>query len=79
MNCPVVIVPQRGADGEWNAGRLTQTEAGLMPGLCECRFRRAPVDEVMALTTHYETRHRGWNVQHFHSGYQRAGGTHSYT
>ena len=63
------------AYGEWNAGRLTQAEAGLILGLCERSFRRylsryevdglaglidqrldavsnrrAPVDEVMALT-----------------------------
>jgi len=64
------------AYGEWNAGRLTQAEAGQMLGMCERSFRRylfryeaqgleglidrrleqvsnrrAPVDEVMALTT----------------------------
>ena len=90
--------------GEWNAGRLTQAEAGLVLGMCERSFRRylsryeadgleglidrrldqvsnrrAPVDEVMALTTQYQTRHSGWNVKHFHSWYQRAGGTRSYT
>ena len=92
------------AYGEWNAGRLTQAEAGLVLGMCERSFRRyltrfeavgleglidrrleqvsnrrAPVDEVMALTMQYETRHRGWNIKHFHSWYQRAGGTRSYT
>ena len=41
--------------------------------------RRAPVDEVMALTERYRCRHRGWNVKHFHSWYQRDGGTRSYT
>ena len=28
------------AYGEWNAGRLTQAEAGMLPGLCERSFRR---------------------------------------
>ena len=26
--------------GQWNAGRLTQAEAGLMLGMCERSFRR---------------------------------------
>ena len=92
------------AYGEWNAGRLTQAEAGQVLGMCERSFRRylaryeadgleglidrrleqvsnrrAPVDEVMALTTQYQTRHIGWNVKHFHSWYRRSGGTRSYT
>lgn len=41
--------------------------------------RRAPVDEVMALTTQYRDRHVGWNVKHFHSWYQRSGGLRGYT
>jgi len=90
--------------GQWNAGRLTQAEAGLMLGICERSFRRyllryeadgleglidrrleqvsnrrAPVDEVMALSMQYQTRHSGWNVKHFHRWYQREGGTRSYT
>ena len=28
------------AYGEWNAGRLTQAEAGLVLGMCERSFRR---------------------------------------
>jgi len=92
------------AYGEWNAGRLTQAEAGQVLGMCERSFRRylaryeadglqglidqrleqvsnrrAPVDEVMALTLQYHTRHSGWNVKHFHSWYRRSGGTRSYT
>ena len=92
------------AYGEWNEGRLTQAEAGLVLGMCERSFRRyvsryeadgleglvdqrleqasnrrAPVDEVMALTTQYQTRHSGWNVKHFHGWYKREGGTRSYT
>ncbi len=88
----------------WNAGRLTQSEAAQLLGMCERSFRRylsryeaegldglidrrldqvsnrrAPVDEVMALSERYRTRHRGWNVKHFHSWYQREGGTRSYT
>ena len=89
---------------EWNAGRLTQAEAGQILGMCERSFRRclsryeadvleglidrrldqvskrrAPVDEVMALTTQYQTRHIGWNVKHFHGWYKQAGGQRSYT
>jgi len=41
--------------------------------------RRAPVDEVIALTERYRKRHLGWNVKHFHSWYRRDGGTRSYT
>ena len=55
-----------------------------MDGLIDRRLeqisnRRAPVDEVMALTELYQTRHIGWNVKHFHSWYKREGGTRSYT
>lgn len=50
-------------------------ESGL-EGLCDRRMntlsaRCAPVDEVMALTDLYSDRYRGWNVRHFHRGYQR--------
>lgn len=41
--------------------------------------RRAPVDEVMKLTTRYQTRHSDWNVKHFHAWCRRDGGTRSYT
>jgi transposase len=41
--------------------------------------RRAPVDEVMALTDEYRRQYAGWNVKHFHSWYKRTGGTRSYT
>lgn len=41
--------------------------------------RRAPVDEVMALTERYRRGHRGWNMHHFHSWYRRDGGTRSYS
>jgi hypothetical protein len=37
------------------------------------------VDEVLALSDRYRSRHRGWNVKHFHSWYKRDGGTRSYT
>jgi len=88
----------------WNAGRLTQAEAGRILGMCERSFRRylwryeaegleglidrrleqasnrrAPVDEVMALTEQYRSRHGGWNVKHFHTWYRREGGRRSYT
>lgn len=59
-------------------------EAEGMDGLIDLRLaqasnRRAPVDEVLALTDLYRNRHRGWNVRHFHSWYRRDGGTRSYS
>jgi transposase len=58
-------------------------EAG-MAGLSDKRliqasFRRAPVDEVFAVSDLYRKRHRGWNVKHFYGWYQRDGGQRSYT
>jgi transposase len=47
--------------------------------LTQASFRRAPVDEVIAVTERYESRHLGWNVKHFYSWYQRDGGKRSYT
>jgi len=42
--------------------------------------RRAPVDEVMQVVNRYQSRHDGWNVQHFHAWYRREGvGTRSYS
>jgi transposase len=41
--------------------------------------RRAPIDEVFALTERYRKRHFGWNCKHFYSWYRRDGGTRSYT
>ena len=63
---------------------LLRYEAEGLEGLIDRRLeqashRRAPVDEVMALTEQYRTRHSGWNVKHFHGWYQRAGGSRSYT
>ena len=46
--------------------------------LTQASFRRAPVDEVMAISDQYQSRHRGWNVKHFHSWYRRDGGKRSY-
>jgi len=59
-------------------------EAEGLEGLIDRRLeqasnRRAPVDEVMALTERYRSQHSGWNVKHFHSWYRRSGGTRSYT
>lgn len=58
-------------------------ESGL-DGLADKRLtqvshRRAPVDEVMALVDLYNSRHKGWNVSHFHDWYLKQGGTRSYT
>jgi transposase len=47
--------------------------------LAQASLRRAPVDEVMAVVDRYISRHRGWNVKHFYSWYQRDGGRRSYT
>lgn len=63
---------------------LSRYEAAGLDGLIDRRLeqvsnRRAPVDEVMALSDRYRTRHSGWNVKHFHSWYKREGGTRSYT
>ena len=63
---------------------LVRYEAEGLEGLIDRRLeqvsnRRAPVDEVMALTEQYRSRHLGWNVKHFHSWYRRTGGTRSYT
>lgn len=63
---------------------LSRYEVDGLEGLIDRRLeqvsnRRAPVDEVMALTERYRSRHSGWNVKHFHSWYQREGGTRSYT
>ncbi len=53
---------------------------GLMDKrLTQASSRRAPVDEVIALTDQYKERHRGWNVKHFYSWYRRDGGQRSYT
>jgi hypothetical protein len=46
-------------------------EAGL-EGLIDKRLeqvsqRRAPVDEVLAVTERYRRRHLGWNVKHFYA------------
>ena len=63
---------------------LSRYEVDGLEGLIDRRLEqvsnwRAPVDEVMALTERYRSRHSGWNVKHFHSWYQREGGTRSYT
>ena len=63
---------------------LGRYEADGLEGLIDRRLdqvsnRRAPVDEVMALTEQYRSRHGGWNVKHFHSWYRRTGGARSYT
>jgi len=63
---------------------LGRYKADGLQGLIDLRLeqasnRRAPVDEVMALTEQYRRQHVGWNVKHFHRWYQRDGGTRSYT
>lgn len=41
--------------------------------------RRAPVDEVMAVTERYRQRHGGWSAKHFFAWYRRDGGERSYS
>ncbi len=58
-------------------------EAGL-DGLIDRRLhqlshRRAPVDEVMALTNSYRQRHQGWSAKHYFAWYRRADGDRSYS
>jgi hypothetical protein len=55
-----------------------------MEGLIDRRLeqvshRKAPVDEVMALTASYRSRHLGWSAKHFYAWYRKDGGTRSYT
>lgn len=47
--------------------------------LTQSSFRRAPIDEVMALLDSYRSSHKGWNTKHFHSWYRKEGGSRSYT
>jgi transposase len=47
--------------------------------LTQASFRRAPVDEVMAVADRYKSLYRGWNVKHFYSKYWKEGGQRSYS
>ncbi len=47
--------------------------------LTQASFRRAPVDEVFAVSDLYKKRHSGWDVKHFYEWYRRDGGQRSYT
>jgi transposase len=47
--------------------------------LTQASSRKAPVDEVMAMVDRYKNRYNGWTGKHFHSWYQREGGTRSYS
>lgn len=47
--------------------------------LGQISHRRAPVDEVLALTNRYRQRHQDWSAKHFFAWYRRDGGTRSYT
>ena len=63
---------------------VVRYEAEGLDGLIDRRLelvsqRRAPVDEVLAVTQRYHERHLGWNVRHFHSWYRRDGGQRSYS
>ena len=63
---------------------VVRFEAAGVEGLNDRRLeqasnRLAPVDEVLAMTEQYRARHAGWNVRHFHSWYQREGGSRSYS
>ena len=64
---------------------ITRYEAEGLEGLIDKRRHqvshwRAPVDEVVKLTTLYSGRYKGWNIKHFYSFYcQRHQGTRSYS
>lgn len=63
---------------------LCRYDKGGLDGLQDRRLttassRRAPVDEVMELTSQYKSRYKGWNVKHFYSFYRRDGGLRSYS
>jgi hypothetical protein len=63
---------------------VVRYEADGLEGLVDRRLeqvspRRAPVDEVLAVTDRYQRQHLGWNVRHFHSWYRRDGGGRSYS
>lgn len=64
---------------------LLRYEENGIEGLIDRRieqvsWRRAPVDEVVALTTLYQAHYFGWNVKHFFSFYKRKhSGDRSYT
>jgi transposase len=63
---------------------VVRYEAEGLDGLIDQRLeqvsrRRAPADEVLAVTEQYRARHLGWNVRHFHSWYRREGGERSYS
>lgn len=63
---------------------INRYEADGLEGLSDRRltqasFRRAPVDEVMAVCERYRKRHDGWSVKHFYSWYSRDGGLRSYS
>lgn len=61
-------------------GYTAQGPDGLLDRrLTQASNRAAPVDEVLALTERYRTRHSGWNVKHFHQWYRREGGARSYS
>jgi len=47
--------------------------------LDQISHKRAPVDEVLAMTECYRTRHMGWYVKHYYSWYKRDGGKRSYS
>ena len=57
-------------------------EAEGIDGLIDLRmgqvsYRRAPVDEVMALADFYRRRRVGWTAKHFYTKYQAQGGARS--
>ena len=56
------------------------TEGLIDKRLSQISHRRAPVDEVMALSDLYSNRFRGFNAKHFYSWYRRDHqGSRSYT
>ena len=63
---------------------LVRYKASGLDGLIDQRLeqvshKKAAVDEVIKLTDTYRQRHMGWNAKHFHTWYQKAGGSRSYS
>jgi transposase len=63
---------------------LNRYEENGLEGLIDKRIemishRRAPVDEVLAMTDRYRKHHRGWSAKHFYAWYRREGGSRCYT
>ena len=55
------------------------TEGLMDKRVTSAAARRAPVDEVLKLTSLYKSRYQEWSVKHFYAHYRRSDGKRSYT